>query len=89
MEGRLKILRITAVLEETGHRSQASIYNAVKAGLFTKQVRIGQRAVGWPQAEVHAINAARIAGLTDAEIRDLVTQLHTLRSNFLVAPAGQ
>jgi predicted DNA-binding transcriptional regulator AlpA len=47
----MKILRITAVLDETGHRSHATIYNAVKEGLFTKPVRIGQRAVGWPQAE--------------------------------------
>jgi prophage regulatory protein len=82
----MKILRLTAVLEETGHRSPASIYNAVRDGLFTKQVRIGQRAVGWPQAEVHAINAARIAGCTESQIRDLVTQLHARRSSFLVPP---
>lgn len=82
----MKILRLTSVLEETGHRSPASIYNAVKDGLFTKQVRIGQRAVGWPQAEVHAINAARIAGCTEAQIRDLVIQMHARRSSFLVPP---
>jgi len=30
----MKILRMPAVLEETGHRSQASIYNAIRVGLF-------------------------------------------------------
>lgn len=82
----MKILRITAVLEETGHRSQATIYNAVKEGLFTKPVRIGQRAVGWPLSEVHAINAARIAGCSMTQIRELVEQLQMRRSSFLVPP---
>jgi prophage regulatory protein len=76
----MQILRMPAVLLETGHRSHASIYNAIKAGLFTKPVRIGQRAVGWPSDEVGAINAARIAGLSDTEIRDVVTGLHAKRA---------
>ena len=50
-----------------------------QSGLFTKPVRIGQRAVGWPSDEVGAINAARIAGLSNAEIRDVVTDLHAKR----------
>ena len=82
----MKILRITAVLDETGHRSHATIYNAVNDGLFTKPVRIGQRAVGWPQSEVHAINAARIAGCSMEQIRGIVEQLHMQRSSFLVPP---
>lgn len=82
----MKILRIEAVLEETGHRSHATIYNAVKEGLFPKPVKIGQRAVGWPLSDVHAINAARIAGLTNEQIRALVAQLHSQRSSFLVPP---
>jgi prophage regulatory protein len=58
----MSILRMPAVKAETGHRSHASIYNAIRAGLFTKPVPIGERAVGWPDSEVQAINAARIAG---------------------------
>lgn len=73
------ILRMPAVKAETGHRSHASIYNAIKAGLFTRPVPIGQRAVGWPADEVRAINAARIAELSDEEIRQLVIQLHARR----------
>ena len=75
----MSILRMPAVKAETGHRSHASIYNALKAGLFTKPVKIGQRSVGWVMTEVQAINAARIAGKSEIEIRELVTRLHAKR----------
>ena len=75
----MSIYRMPVVKSETGHRSHASIYNAIKAGLFTKPVQIGQRAVGWPSDEVLAINAARIAGRSDDEIRELVNRLHAKR----------
>ena len=55
------ILRMPTIKKVTGHRSHASIYNNIRAGLFTKPVQIGQRSVGWPSNEVEAINAARIA----------------------------
>lgn len=75
----MSILRMPAVKAETGHRSHASIYTAIKAGLFPKPVPIGQRSVGWPDTEVKAINQARIAGKTDAEIKALVDKLHADR----------
>jgi hypothetical protein len=50
-------------------------------GLWTKQVKLGPRAVGWPAHEVAALNAARIAGKTDDEIRALVVKLHAARKN--------
>lgn len=75
----MPILRMPAVKAETGHRSHASIYNAVRAGLFTKPVQIGVRSVGWPADEVRAINTARIAGMSDTEIRELVNRLHQKR----------
>ena len=75
----MTILRMPAVKAETGHRSHASIYNAIRDGLFTTGVAIGQRSKGWPSEEVQAINAARIAGKPDAEIRELVKRLHVKR----------
>jgi prophage regulatory protein len=78
------ILRMPMVKAETGHRSHASIYNAIKAGTFTKPVQIGQRSVGWPSDEVQAINAARIAGKSDADIRELVNKLHLKRLGVTV-----
>ena len=75
----MSILRMSEVKAETGHRSHASIYTAIRAGLFTSGVAIGQRSRGWPSNEVQAINAARIAGKTEAEIRELVQRLHAKR----------
>lgn len=81
----MSILRLPAVKAETGHRSDASIYNAIRSGLFTAGVAIGQRAKGWPDHEVRAINAARIAGLSDNELRLLVAKLHAQRAESFVA----
>ena len=75
----MSIMRMPAVKAETGHKSHASIYTAIKAGLFTKPVQIGARSVGWPDDEVKAINAARIAGKSDADIKALVSRLHCKR----------
>jgi prophage regulatory protein len=75
----MSILRMQSVKAETGHASHASVYTAIHDGLFTVPVPIGQRAVGWPDTEVKAINAARIAGKSDEQIRDLVTKLHNAR----------
>ena len=81
----MSILRMPAVKAETGHRSHASIYNAIRAGLFTKPVPIGERSVGWPDYEVRAINSARIAGKSEADIRDLVNRLHAKRIELVQA----
>ena len=76
----MSILRMPAVKAETGHKSHASIYNAIRAGLFPQPVQIGQRAVGWPDYEVKAINQARIAGKSEGDIRALVQRLHATRT---------
>ncbi len=81
----MSILRMSAVKAETGHKSHASIYTAVKAGTFTRPVQIGQRSVGWPDHEVTAINQARIAGRSDDEIKALVTRLHAKRTELAMA----
>jgi prophage regulatory protein len=80
----MTILRMPAVKAETGHRSHASIYNAIRAGLFTKPVQIGQRAVGWPDYEVAALISARIAGMSEADLRGLVNRLHLKRTELAV-----
>ena len=73
------ILRLPAVLAERG-RQRSSHYLDIKQGLFPPPVRIGARAVGWPAAEVAAVNAARIAGKSDADIRALVAELIAARA---------
>ena len=81
----MSILRMPAVKAETGHRSHASIYNAIKEGLFTTGIAIGQRSKGWPDYEVKAINSARIAGQTEAQIKELVNRLHAKRMDLVQA----
>jgi prophage regulatory protein len=76
------ILRLPAVLRERG-RSRSAHYVDIQHGLFTPPVAIGPRAVGWPEHEVAALNAARIAGKSDNEIRALVARLQAARK---VAP---
>ena len=57
----------------------AEAYLRIAQGLWTKQVSLGPRCVGWPAHEVAALNAARIAGKTDEEIRALVLKLEAAR----------
>ena len=72
------IWRRGTVQAETGY-SRSTIYLRISQGLFIKPVSLGARAVGFPAGEVAALNAARIAGKTDADIRALVTVLETAR----------
>jgi prophage regulatory protein len=72
------ILRRKPVQAETGY-SRSTLYLRISQGLFTRPVRLGTRSVGWPAVEVDALNAARIAGKTDAELRALVTELEKER----------
>ncbi len=75
----LTILRRRQIEAESGY-SRSTLYLRIAQGLWTKQVSLGARAVGWPAAEVDALNAARIAGKTDAEIRALVRRLEAART---------
>lgn len=81
----MSILRKPEVKAETGWRSDASVSKAVRDGLLTKPVQLGPRSVGWPDNEVKAINAARIAGKSEDDIRALVTRLHAKRNELAMA----
>ena len=72
------IFRLPAVKTESGY-SRSTIYLRISQGLWTKQVSLGPRCVGWPAHEVAALNAARIAGKNDEEIRALVLKLESAR----------
>jgi len=81
----MAIWRIETCKIEAGYKSHASIYKLIREGLWTKSVRLGMRSVGWPEAEVHAICQARIAGKTDDDLRKLVVELHLRRLDALEA----
>lgn len=74
------ILRRKQVQSESGY-SRSTIYLRMAQGLWPKPVSLGARAVGWPASEVSALNAARIAGKTEGDIRALVAKLHAARAN--------
>jgi prophage regulatory protein len=76
-----RILRGSAVDHETGD-SRSTRYDRIKKRLFPTAVKLGPRSVGWPESEVAAINAARIAGKSDEQIRALVLKLEAARKTL-------
>jgi prophage regulatory protein len=78
------ILRRRQVEAETGY-SRSTLYLRISQGLWPKPVRLGPRAVGWPAGEVASLNAARIAGHSEAAISALVSRLETARRSAAAA----
>lgn len=76
------ILRLPEVIAQSGY-SRSTIYLRISQGLWTRPVNLGARCVGWPAEEVNKLNAARIAGHTDTEIRLLVEKLELARKAAL------
>jgi prophage regulatory protein len=73
------LLRRPAVQQLTG-MSRATIYRRIKQGLFVPPVPNGGAISTWPASEIAAINAARIAGKSDAAIKALVADLGRSRA---------
>ena len=73
------IQRLPAVKTATG-LSRSSVYGHIAKGLLPKPIQISSRAVAWLSHETDAIIAARIAGKSDDEIRELVIELMSQRS---------
>ena len=82
------ILRLPATKSQSGY-SRSTIYLRITQGLWTRQISLGPRAIGWPADEVAALNVARISGKTDDEIRELVKSLHTKRKELIAAFGGK
>ena len=75
METMLRCPAVTAAIGD----SRSTLYPRIAEGLFVPPVRIGRRSVAWPSSEVEAVNAARIAGKSEDEIRTLVDRLRAAR----------
>ena len=78
------LLRLPAVKAECGY-SRSTLYLRISQGLWTRPVSLGARSVAWPAGEVAALNAARIAGKSEADIRALVAKLQAARGAALSA----
>ena len=72
--------RLPAVIKSTG-KPRSTLYRNIKLGLFTKPIKLSERASAWPDREIEALNNARIAGKTDDEIKALVIKLEADRKN--------
>jgi len=72
------LLRLPAVVNATG-LARPTVYLRIRRGLFPRPVKLSERAVAWPESEVAAINAARMAGKSDEDIKNLVVQLEQQR----------
>lgn len=73
-----RILRSKHVLDRRGD-AKSTLWEQVNDGTFPPPIKIGCRAVGWVETEVEAVIAARIAGRSDEEIRNLVAKLVAAR----------
>src|SRR5262245_3915832 len=81
IDAALTILRRPTVEEITGD-PRSTLYARIHEGLFPKPIKIGPRSVGWVASEVEAVNAARISGCSDANIRELVKTLERSRRSL-------
>ncbi|MBM5575782.1 AlpA family phage regulatory protein [Deefgea sp. CFH1-16] len=73
------MLRYPAILKSNGF-SHSTLQRKIAQGEFTRPIEISERAVGIPEWEVAAINAARISGQSTAEIKNLVKNLMAARA---------
>ena len=60
--------------------TRSTLYLRIKQRLMTPPIKLGERCAAWPADEIAAINAARIAGKTNEEIRELVAKLEQQRT---------
>ncbi len=74
------LLRLRDVISFSG-LARSSLYARINHGLWPKPVSLGARAVAWPANEISAVNAARIAGKSNDEVRQLVSELQAARKN--------
>lgn len=70
----LKLLKLHGVLALTA-TSKSTHYENIKQGLMVSPVSQGLQAVAYPEHEIQAIIAARIAGKSNDDIRTLVAEL--------------
>jgi prophage regulatory protein len=75
----LVLLRLLGVLSRTAE-SRSTHYSKIADGTMVPPISIGERAAAYPEHEVEAIIAARIAGRSNEEIKELVLRLIAQRS---------
>ena len=77
----IKIVKQPAALEKFTF-SKSTWFKQRKLGIVPPAISIGERAVGYLQHELDAVLAARIAGQSDEQIKELVKSLVAKRKEF-------
>ena len=75
------LIRLNKVEDKTGYKKSMH-YDLIKKGLMPSAIRIGDRARAYISSEIDAVVAARIAGKSDDEIRELVKTLTAKRQQI-------
>jgi prophage regulatory protein len=75
----LRIIRIKQIKAQTG-LPNSTLYDHIKKGLFCRSIKLSERCSGWLESECVAIMGARIAGKSEAEIKELVLSLENQRA---------
>ncbi|MET0015015.1 MAG: AlpA family phage regulatory protein [Sedimenticola sp.] len=70
----IRFIRLPEVKELTSF-SRSVVYASIEKGTLTPPIKVGRRANAWPEYEIQAINAARVAGKSEPELQELVTEL--------------
>lgn len=70
----IELCREPQFLTVTAHK-RATARDQIARGLLPPPVKIGARASAWPLHELQAVNAARVAGRSEDEIKQLVARL--------------
>ncbi len=79
-------LRLPAVCDRTG-KPKSTVYREIGEGLLPPPVRISERASGWPDNEIDAVNHARLLGKSNEELKEIVSGLVRARMDS-DAPQG-
>ncbi len=77
----LQLDRIETVLEQRGDR-RSSLYADIQKGIWTSPIHLG-RASTWPRHETQELLAARIAGATPDQMKQLVCDLMARRTAMM------
>lgn len=75
-----RILRFPEVKSLSG-LSRSTIYLRILEGLFPRPILLGPRMVGWRESEIAAVNAARVRGASDDELRAVVQKMEAARKS--------
>jgi len=75
------LIRLPKVLDKTGQK-KSMVYDHISKGTLPEPIAISDRARAWIASEIDAIVAARIAGKSDDEIRELVKTLTAKRQQI-------